>query len=688
MEYKYQGLTLEFPFNVYSVLDYRLVEQNDKHTRLFLSCIIPDEEKDKLVEDTKATASVKVMDKDLNYIFQGTVSNIKFKKHGENYSMDLEVVSYSKQLDLKLKSRSFMDLNLTYEDIIKEVLKDYPKADYLDKATNGKKIDDILVQYKETDFDFLIRIASHFNAPLIVDAKDNSPRVYIGEPNLTIDKAVPIDNIVSEKNLIDYLDTITNFQGDLDEFDAIFFTFECAEKFELGNRLRFKEQSYVVTYAETYTKGSELHYKYKIYTLDGTSTNYMENKNIIGAQLQGTIKEIKRNTMRIHLDIDKVYKGANNKFIPYSGGINNELGYYMPKIGSKVNLYFPDGEEKNAVVVDSVRQNLNIKGSRRVAGEDRMQDPREKHLRNEFGKEMRLGVNDLEFTTGNDGIKVNLSSDGVATIHSSKSITIASEGDMHIGYRYWDFKDKELIEKNKPAKKIHLKAEEIYIKQGDEENIEKGIILGENAAIFTNIDDLIIEAVDGVPSLEDPAPDFEKEEKKKQAEDKKILENAKRNAKIRKEKQDLTKADLKALFVGIMAMQTSIEAVGEMNPQLAKDLASGMGELAEEMEKVLNGDKEAEEHLLNTLFGGDKKAFDRFRYTFVISAQVMAESWGQILNKDDLSKSMKLIDKLLNGNGLDKDLVTAYTAFSKSALASGLIGDFEKKLEEVIKEPS
>ncbi|MCL2322271.1 MAG: DUF6531 domain-containing protein, partial [Oscillospiraceae bacterium] len=57
-----------------------------------------------------------------------------------------------------------------------------------------------------------------------------------------------------------------------------------------------------------------------------------------------------------------------------------------------------------------------------------------------------------------------------------------------------------------------------------------------------------------------------------------------------------------------MAMQTSIEAVGEMNPQLAKDLASGMGELAEEMEKVLNGDKEAEEHLLNTLFGGDKKA--------------------------------------------------------------------------------
>ena len=49
---------------------------------------------------------------------------------------------------------------------------------------------------------------------------------------------------------------------------------------------------------------------------------------------------------------------------------------------------------------------------------------------------------------------------------------------------------------------------------------------------------------------------------------------------------------------------------------------------------------------------------------------------------------MKLLDKLLNGNGLDKDLESAYTAFSKSALASGLIGDFEKKLEEVIKEPS
>ncbi|MFV0499057.1 MAG: hypothetical protein ACK5NF_03375 [Bacilli bacterium] len=67
----------------------------------------------------------------------------------------------------------------------------------------------------------------------------------------------------------------------------------------------------------------------------------------------------------------------------------------MPKVGSAVQLFFRDGEEKNAIISGSVRE-----GS---AGQDRMGDHREKHLRNEFGEELRLGVSDLEFKSSSGG---------------------------------------------------------------------------------------------------------------------------------------------------------------------------------------------------------------------------------------------------------------------------------------------
>ncbi len=53
------------------------------------------------------------------------------------------------------------------------------------------------------------------------------------------------------------------------------------------------------------------------------------------------------------------------------------------------------GELRNAIIAGSVRE-----GS---AGHDRMGDHREKHLRNEFGEELRLGVSDLEFKSSDAG---------------------------------------------------------------------------------------------------------------------------------------------------------------------------------------------------------------------------------------------------------------------------------------------
>jgi len=419
-------------------LDYRLLERNNKHTQLYLKCVVSDEEKDRCIEEIKTYDKIKVLDENSNYIFQGTAQDISLTKFGENYTINLRVESYTNQLDINLKKRTFQNLDMSYRDVVEEVLKDYPKADYLDKAMKDTKLEGMIVQFNETDWEFLLRISSKFQAPLIVDSKENYPRIYIGEPeDLQAKEEARAQKVIASKNLMDFLDSITNFKADLDENDAIYYIIETYSKFELGEQLSFRDRANIITSAECYTDKGEIKHRYILSTSDGVKTNYIENKNIIGVQLQGTVKEINRNSARIHFDIDKEYNAANNKFFSYSGGINNEAGYYMPKVGSTVNLYFPNGDENNAVIVGSIRKPISqpksktatasttILPEREVLGQERMTDPREKHLRNEFGKEMRLGVKDLEFSAGSNGINVNLSEDGVATIHSSNFITIA-----------------------------------------------------------------------------------------------------------------------------------------------------------------------------------------------------------------------------------------------------------------------
>ena len=129
-------------------------------------------------------------------------------------------------------------------------------------------------------------------------------------------------------------------------------------------------------------------------------------------------------------------------------------------------------------------------------------------------------------------------------------------------------------------------------------------------------------------------------------------------------------------------MQAGIAAVGEISPELVEGLVASMDVLAENLIKVLSGDMASDNFLLNVLFGGDKEAYEHFKYTFVLSASVMAESWAQILSKDDLSKALRLVADLMNGNGLDKDIMSAYAGFSRCVLTSGLMEDFQKRLQE------
>lgn len=95
-----------------------------------------------------------------------------------------EFVSYTKEWDLTPKSQSFCRLSQSYTEVLYEVLYEYPQKDIWDEITQGQAIKDMLLQYEETDWEFLKRLASHFSTFLVADSSADCGRAYFGIPNI------------------------------------------------------------------------------------------------------------------------------------------------------------------------------------------------------------------------------------------------------------------------------------------------------------------------------------------------------------------------------------------------------------------------------------------------------------------------------------------------------------------------
>ena len=90
----------------------------------------------------------------------------------EGYSVFMEAFSYSILFDRKIekKYRVFQDKNFTYANIIDEINKTYSNKDtqikYFKEA--DVPIGKLVLQYNETDWEFLVRMASHLKTGLLV----------------------------------------------------------------------------------------------------------------------------------------------------------------------------------------------------------------------------------------------------------------------------------------------------------------------------------------------------------------------------------------------------------------------------------------------------------------------------------------------------------------------------------------
>jgi hypothetical protein len=184
MDITYQELKIKLPLEkgVIQVEDFTLTAMFNCHAIVFMRLLVEEEGIGALVNGLSDGAHIKVYEEEILFVGKVTMAAARLIKG--IYYLDLTAMSYSVEWGLEEVSQSFLNLDATYQNVIDKVIAGREgRADIKDCVTKGTAIPDFLLQYEESDWDFLIRMASHFQSFLVPDYTADYGRAYFGIPN-------------------------------------------------------------------------------------------------------------------------------------------------------------------------------------------------------------------------------------------------------------------------------------------------------------------------------------------------------------------------------------------------------------------------------------------------------------------------------------------------------------------------
>lgn len=429
-----QGDILVEPYNFVEILDLKIEREMNEHAKLNISGIIANENLDKYVEVANESSNIKISVKDdenkVKDLFQGMVTNIGISSINDVKTLEIEALSHTFSLDIEKKCRSFQGENLTYREIFNTINSSYSDIQMIDYTSTERAIDKIIVQYNETDWEFLKRIASHFNVKLLVECILPGIKYSVGRGEGSALYSLDEFNYSINKGLKEYKLNSSNSNYELDDLDLISYEITTNTILDLYTTVNFKDRYLYVYKCEMVIDEGILYNKYVLRNEKGMMIKRIFNDGIAGMSLNAKILGCSSDVVKLSLEIDG-YPGSSDNavWLPYSTVFSSPDGtgwYCMPEVGDAIRLYLPDNEEKNAYAISSV----NIKSS----NQEKRSDPSVKSIGTKYGKEiiMRPGAVDIRangnlFMTLTDGKGIEIKSDQKIILDAKEDIEISGK---------------------------------------------------------------------------------------------------------------------------------------------------------------------------------------------------------------------------------------------------------------------
>lgn len=134
----------------------------------------------KKAEKGKASLYIKDEKGDKKNIFSGIIDSLEVGNAGGVKIARVVLSGSTKLLDCTLHTRTFQNAVMSYGKLVETVNSGSKQVSYIPNCAVSNPIEKLIVQYRETDWEFLKRLASHFNQPILPDYAGEGIRYSFG----------------------------------------------------------------------------------------------------------------------------------------------------------------------------------------------------------------------------------------------------------------------------------------------------------------------------------------------------------------------------------------------------------------------------------------------------------------------------------------------------------------------------
>ena len=400
MENMYEGKNIEIildrkNLDNFVIREFVLNENINEHQKLEVQLEMDDEQRkslEKIIEKENVEIEIELSGMNQNVkkkIFCGMVDYFEILDYG-SYGCRILIRAFSKSIIFDRKNekkyRVFQDVNLMFSDIINEINKDYTEKKLEIKYSDiaKKQIGTLVVQFDETDWEFLVRLASQLKTGL-----------FVVEQGIILFGMVEMGEIKKENRYFSDYSLVRDYKN-------LYYKVQSNKVINLGNTISISEnigknknnsensdenkRSFSVLKTKIFLKNFVLKSEFLASDMGTYHVFKKYNKKIRGCRIEANVERVFEDGGIAKMEVkfseglkrivqerndsesnDRAYDDYGLKRIPLSYQTfysQTNTGFFCtPEVNDTVEVYFPNKDERFA----KVSWAINNKGNGRFS---------------------------------------------------------------------------------------------------------------------------------------------------------------------------------------------------------------------------------------------------------------------------------------------------------------------------------
>ncbi len=382
-----ENISIRSSFDINALIDMQMEIKEGEHGKLVLRGYLSDGVKQNPKIGDAITVVNRAQEGKLQEVlFCGIIQQVSVYMENGIRQINLLAATHSVKLDQEGKNRSFQDIKMTYIQVINQILSKYHGKALCANATIKTGLP--MLQYRETDWQFLRRLSGYVGLAVFCDEKAGMPCFRLGFCD-NGKKVIFSENSYRCQISEEYYRVWNEAGAPREEF--MHYQVESTENYEIGDYAYYKGQTRYIYEKRADWKNGALLFYYRLGGKCHFARRKEYNKKITGLALAGSIIRTEEEKVYIRLDIDGEEGKAMYPY-PWSPATGNLL-YCVAQAGTRAYLCFPDCREERAFVGNSMRM-----GSQHVIPET----PQCRLIETEHGKQLQLYEDNIALKGGQE----------------------------------------------------------------------------------------------------------------------------------------------------------------------------------------------------------------------------------------------------------------------------------------------